>query len=481
MRILTSAILTAASAIILSSVFGSACSPADTNRGEDNQDENGGSAGASTSGQHAGTSGKGGSGGGGNSGTKATGGKQSGGNGGEAGNDEAGGGASDETGGTTGKGGKANTGGSKATGGSTGTGGGKPGTGGKQQGVGGTTNPKGDGGTGGAQPGTGGGVGKGGSPDGAGGSSGGGGKVDSKSDLPPGPNDGVAEPTGAGTKIEVLPWAGFKAAVTFSLDDGNSSQIQNYSTLNGMGVKLTFYLITQNASDPVWKTALNDGHEIGNHTQTHACGTTAAGESDIKSKFGVTAYTMAAPNGDSACASQAQQNNIFINRGVSDAVISFTADDSSLAYNLNTNIPPSNASASSLTGPIDKAYSAGGWQTFCIHGFTGDANAYQAFPLASLTDAVKTEKQKKDLWIDTMVAVGSYWRGARAFAKATPTTSGSDKTWTWTLPKGFPPGKYLRVKTDGGVVKQKAGTIPWDSHGYYEIALDEGSVTLSAQ
>jgi peptidoglycan/xylan/chitin deacetylase (PgdA/CDA1 family) len=366
-------------------------------------------------------------------------------------------------------GGFTGSGGLLASGGKTGTDGGAGGTSmGMDGGVGGKTSS--DGSMGGSTS--------------AGGSTGAGGGtvVASACGLPDGPNSAVAEPTGSGSTLTVLPWAGFKAAVTFSFDDANSSQTDNYATMNGMGIPMTFYLITSNATSAVWKQALKDGHEIGNHTQNHSCGTTAQGESDIKSMFGVTAYTMAAPNGDTACEAQAQSNNIFINRGVGDGIISFTADDSSLAYNLNTNIPPAGAAASSLTGKIDSAYSAGGWQTFCIHGFTGGSDgAYQAIPLTSLTDAVKTEKAKKDLWIDTMVAVGSYWRGARAFAKATSATSGTDKTWTWTLPKGFPPNKCLRVKSDGGVVKQKNSTISWNSHGYYEISLDAGEVTLSAQ
>jgi hypothetical protein len=30
-------------------------------------------------------------------------------------------------------------------------------------------------------------------------------------------------------------------------------------------------------------------------------------------------------------------------------------------------------------------------------------------------------------------------------------------------------------------VKQKSSAISWNSHGYYEISLDAGEVTLSAQ
>jgi hypothetical protein len=249
-----------------------------------------------------------------------------------------------------------------------------------------------------------------------------------------------------------------------------------------MGVKLTFYLVTgwANTGNSIWQQAVKDGHEIGNHTKDHSCGTASAGQSEIKSKFGVTAHTMAAPNGDSSCGSSVDPLNLLLNRGTNGGTVSFTADES-VAKSLPTNIPPTGAGASSLTSAIDGAYNKGEWQTFCIHGFTGDSSAYQAFPLASLTDAVKTEKQKKDLWIDTMQAVGAYWRAGRAFAKATKTTSGSETTWKWTPEARIPPNTCLRVKPDGGVVKQKGVEIPWDEHGYYEISFNAGEVTLSAQ
>jgi len=393
------------------------------------------------------------------------------------------------SGGKTGAGG-AGSGGAPGTGGASATGGGGPkdaGSSGGVTGSGGLTGSGGVGATGGSSANDGGVDSKTGTG-GAGGitGTGGGSTVASACGLPAGPSSGVAAPTGSGTKVDVLAWAGFKAAVTFSFDDANSSQISNWSALSGMGIPLTFYLITSKseASNDVYKQAAKAGHEIGNHTQNHTCdaGGISSAQTFIKSTFGVTSYTMAAPNGDAACESMAKSANLLINRGVSDAVISFTGDDSTLAYNLSTAIPPANASASSITGEIDSAYSAGGWRTFCIHGFTGGSDgAYQAIPIGSLTDAVKTEKQKKDLWFDTMVAVGAYWRGGRAFAKATATTSGSDKTWKWTLPTGFPPNKCLRVTTDGGVLKQGSTTLAWDDHGYYEVSLDAGSLTLSAQ
>lgn len=43
----------------------------------------------------------------------------------------------------------------------------------------------------------------------------------------------------------------------------------------------------------------------------------------------------------------------------------------------------------------------------------------------------------------------------------------------------FPPNKCLRVSTNGGTLTQNRKTVSWDSHGYYEISLDEKALTLS--
>jgi hypothetical protein len=92
---------------------------------------------------------------------------------------------------------------------------------------------------------------------------------------------------------------------------------------------------------------------------------------------------------------------------------------------------------------------------------------------------VEHAKSLGDLWIDSMVNVAAYWRGQKAFTTAAPTTSGNDTTWTWTLPDHFPPGHCLRVTVDGGTLKQGDQQLDWDSHGYYEVALDKGTLTLS--
>jgi hypothetical protein len=52
-------------------------------------------------------------------------------------------------------------------------------------------------------------------------------------------------------------------------------------------------------------------------------------------------------------------------------------------------------------------------------------------------------------------------------------------TWTWTLPAHFPAARHLRVTVDGGTLSQNGEALAWDGHGYYEVALDAGSLTLA--
>lgn len=298
--------------------------------------------------------------------------------------------------------------------------------------------------------------------------------------VPPG-NANLPRPTGAGTKLTTLHWAGFKGAVSYSFDDDNSSQIQNYTKLNALGVPFTFFLWTgkSDANNAIWATALKDGHELANHTKSHqSAGTVAdinAATQFISDKFGKAPLSMAAPNGAQVYSSLAK-GLFFINRGVANNLIA--PNDNTDPLTLPTFIPAEGASASAFNAQVDGAATGGKWRTMCVHGFTGDAGAYQPVPVDSFIAGV-TYAKAQGVWIDTITHVGAYWLGEKAFNQATTLAIGTSKTWTWKLPDKFPPGQYLRVTTDGGTLKQGANTLSWAPQGYYEISLDAGSVTLS--
>jgi peptidoglycan/xylan/chitin deacetylase (PgdA/CDA1 family) len=427
------------------------------------------------------------------------------------------------SGGTSaGKGGSSAKGGSSGKGGSTtgGTGGGT--TGGTDQGEGGmSAGMAGEGGaSGGAagEAGTGAASGEG----GAGGEAGTGSdpvcakaaaSVGGKSIIHAPATEGVARPNGTPGNMKVLNWAGFKGALSWTFDDNLASMVTHYPDLNAVGLPLTFYLVcSTEGSNQVWHTALADGHELGNHTMHHcnsdgtgcafggAVGTQdPANEIDqctaqLESEYGLDAiYSMAAPNGDTGWDALAA-TRFLLNRGVS-STGGVLPNSNSDPFNLPCQISngpdngvPDATNSQLADGPggfnelTDATATSGKWNTVLIHGFGPNDYGYHEVQISEAVLALQHAKEQRDagnVWVDTVTAIGAYWRAQKAVSSVTPVTSGNDITYSWTLPEHFPPNMYLRVTVDGGSLTQCGTTLSWDEHGYYEIALDAGSVTIS--
>ena len=299
---------------------------------------------------------------------------------------------------------------------------------------------------------------------------------------PPGPG-GMPQPAGELGDVTVLNWAGFTAAVSYTFDDSNSSQIRNYAALQQLGVRMTFYLQTNksDASDPIWAQALNDGHELGNHTHSHSM-TDDGSDTDkatafIQDTFGVTPLTMAAPYGDSSYAAIAT-TRFLINRGVSNGLVK--PNDNSNPFSLFCYIPDEGAPADDFNAQVDSARTGLGWRVMLVHGFTGGTDsAYQPVALEEFVAGVEYAKSLGDVWIDSVLNVGAYWLGQKAFKTAAIDEQGDTRTFTWTLPAHFPSGRSLRVTTSGGTLTQAGSPLPWNDHGYYEVALDAGPLTVT--
>jgi hypothetical protein len=171
------------------------------------------------------------------------------------------------------------------------------------------------------------------------------------------------------------------------------------------------------------------------------------------------------------------QSRFLINRGVAGG--SIAPNGNTDQFNLPCHIPQTGEQASTMNSVVDQARSAGNWQLILVHGFTGGSDgAYQPVDIAQFTSTVDYVKGLGDVWIDSVVHVGAYWVAQKLFSGLSPSTSGSDSTWSWTLPDHFPPGMCLRVSVDGGTLSQNGQALAWDDHGYYQIDLDAGSVTL---
>ncbi|MES1186482.1 MAG: polysaccharide deacetylase family protein [Myxococcales bacterium] len=383
-------------------------------------------------------------------GTSAVGGNSSGGSA-VAGSPSTGGGGAGTAGGSSGTGaGGAQTAGSPATGGAAGASAGGSGTGGSGAG----------------------GSGAGGS--GAGGSAAGGSgpaatfKCDNLSLAPS--MTGVAKPAGAAGGLKVLDWAGFKGAASFTFDDNTPSQLANYAALKATGGHFTWFLIASSAGSG-YKATIADGQEIANHTQTHPGSASQAevtnAQNTLKTNFGVTVNSMAAPNCADAWAAFAAPANLFQNRGPCGNVSTVGPRDNTDPFRLPAYLPATGEASATMSATI----TSGKWRIFVIHGFDSQNGTYQPVPIANVT-ASMSKAVTDGFWVEGMTNVGAYWQGQKLIPASASTSA------TWTLPAKFPPNMCVRITTTGGVVKQKGETIAWDPHGYYQISLDAGAVTV---
>jgi len=315
--------------------------------------------------------------------------------------------------------------------------------------------------------------------------------------VPPGAAD-LPPPSGTPGNLRVLDWAGFKSALTYTFDDAQPSQVEHYADLQAAGVPMTFFITSGSSGaaagfDATFTQAVHDGHEMGNHTVHHcradltACtpgaGATLASELDdcnsyITSHFGQPAvWTAASPYGDTGY-DLPDADRFFLNRGVAGGTIA--ARDSSDPFNLPCHAAVDGETVDSFNAVIDTSHTAGRWVIMLIHTLMPTAqNWYAPIDVSVVTGSAAHAQSLGDVWIDTMASVGAYWRAQKLVSASAPSSTGTTQTWTWTLPAHFPTGKYLRVTVDGGTLTQAGAPVPWNGHGYYEIALDAGSLSLS--
>jgi hypothetical protein len=318
------------------------------------------------------------------------------------------------------------------------------------------------------------------------------GDVATSSSIPPAPpTSNLPRPSGTASSpnLKVLPWAGFKAALTYTFDDSQPSQMEHWPALKQTGVPLTFFLNPsanwQGGYDADWTSVGAAGCELANHTWSHChadlSGCAPVGTQDeeidkatayITSRLGAKAvFSFASPFGDSGWSAYARPR-MLLGRGVMSGTVAASATTD--WYNLPVFQVAAGQTAADFNAGIDAARTQGRWSIFMFHSITpSSTNWFAGVGIADVTTSLAHAKSLGDVWVDTLVAVGAYARAQQTFEAVTPTGN----TWAWTLPKHFPPGKILRVTVDGGRLSQGGTPLVWDPHGYYEVALDAGSLT----
>ncbi len=313
-----------------------------------------------------------------------------------------------------------------------------------------------------------------------------------RADPPPAPpTASISEPSAivAAPNLRVLPWAGFKSAVSYTFDDSQPSQMEHLPELKATGVPMTFF-VNPSASvmsgyDTKWSDIATAGSEIANHTWSHChsdlsdCpqGDTqvweiTAATNYIISHLGVKAvYSFTAPFGDTGWNSYAEPYFLAA-RGVEGGMVPGSGVTD--WYNLPCFGVVASHTAMDFNASIDSARSGGNWDIFMFHSILPTSENWEdGVDISEITTSLAYAKSLGDVWLDTFGAVAAYARGQQMFEQLAPTGN----TWTWTLPAHMPPGKVLRVTVDGGSLSQGGTKLAWNSHGYYEISLDAGNLT----
>jgi peptidoglycan/xylan/chitin deacetylase (PgdA/CDA1 family) len=302
--------------------------------------------------------------------------------------------------------------------------------------------------------------------------------------------------------LKVLDWAGFKGAISYTLDDGQPSHIEHYPKLKAQRVRVTYY-INPVANwipgfDNTWKDAIAQGSEIGNHT-THHCRATELTDNDagtckdglgnagaefddtsdyIRTRLGQGAvWTTAYPFGDTDYKTAAA-SRFLVARGVWPGMVAPGA-----AGGDAMNLPVAsgfvgNDPVSTFNTATDNAATQGRWLIHLFHTLTPTTQDWGGPQNIDVVTAnMAYNKSLGTVWMDSVVNIGAYWRGQQLLQAAAPTTSAGVTTWKWTLPANFPAGRKLRVTVEGGTLSQNGTPLAWDRRGYYEVSLDAQSLS----
>lgn len=321
--------------------------------------------------------------------------------------------------------------------------------------------------------------------------------MNARSSPPAPPRDGVPRPSGEPGNLTVLDWAGFGSAVSYTFDDALPSHVEHYAALRATGADVTFYVPSdRDLATDAWRAIAADGNELGNHTASHPHGDLTGGsfgtpraskraelaacESHLTGALGRSAVTtMAAPFGDRGWRDAARATGLTVNRGVGGGAVA--PGDGTDPYGLPSYVAEAGETAETFDALVDDARAAGEWQLFTFHTVApADEEGYAPVHVDEITASIEHAAAADDVWVDTVAGVGSYWRARRFFETLTPARTDDETVWTWGAPDALPDGQRLRVTVDGGTLEQGGEPLPWDDHGYYEVSLAEGSLTLRA-
>jgi peptidoglycan/xylan/chitin deacetylase (PgdA/CDA1 family) len=296
--------------------------------------------------------------------------------------------------------------------------------------------------------------------------------------------------------VTAVPWNGHKSAVSLTFDDSDPSHLDlAIPELNQRGMRGTFFLIV-NRTDrkDEWRKALQQGHELGNHTldHYHAIQLTPNQEESqvegaqavLQKTFGVPIYSFAYPYSEISPGLRkwVEQTSFIARGGYGNYYMEPTTEPD--WFNIPSQVTMTIFPFSVYQNWVDQDLKYGAWMVFMIHGLEGTPWGYQPIT-KKIFEQLLDYIQSKDIWVETFSGVGAYWKAEKIFEKAQPSETSTERKWTWDLPKPFPADVILKVKLEaanpasGVELSQDGKAIVPDAQGFYSIQMDQKELTES--
>ena len=293
--------------------------------------------------------------------------------------------------------------------------------------------------------------------------------------------------------FEVIPWNGYKAALSLTYDDGDPIHLDvAIPEMNKRGLRGTFYIITSKVTRiEDWKKAVAAGQEIGNHTVTHRHTSELKPDDEknevvdakkfLQDTFGVPVLTLAYPFVEiSPGLEKWTKAEDFAARGGGGTPY-LTPDMEPDWYNIPSQTTMTAYAYETYKGWADQDLAAGAWTVLMIHGIEGTQWGWQPITKKNYLQLLDYLVQnKKSLWVAPFGEVCAYWRAQKVLEGAEPKKDGNATTLKWDIPANFPKGVQVKlsIQGDGLKVSQGGKEVKPLSAGVYAVAFDAKELTL---
>ena len=326
----------------------------------------------------------------------------------------------------------------------------------------------------------------------------------------------------AAAPIETVPWNGHVGAVSFTFDDAYENQVQNLSPIleELPDVHVTFFLtnmgngLQKNAAG--FATLAKAGHEIGNHTDTHAHLSGVSDNAELEKEivqFADNIEKVMADNGAkirvTSLATPFCENNDkvsavidtrhFINRDcgwhgrnewdiepkwLSLQAKIWTRSGATVEEMLSSLDTAAYIGNFSNANPWEVSVKGGSWLVVLNHGVTDDTGDDYAINPSDIKKLFQ-HALENDLWVAPFGTVGAYHRAHFIVDKAEKTETENGYTVQWKIPnEHMPESVPLRVKIDtksvdeNAVVEQDGKILNAESDGTYVIEFMSKTLTV---